>query len=443
MFDEEEKRVEKWKQEIEKVETPHDALEEAIQQGFQRAKQVRKSKKHPYIKRSIWSVALAAVLFIALITSIRVSPAFAHAVASIPGFEKIVAFIQDDKGIEGAIHNKYYQELNLSFEKEGVTLTLLGAIADEQEIVIFYSVKGAKENEQFDLLMPDLLDLKGNDVAGGVGASSGPYQDFTKPEFEQITKVTFRLNDGVKDNDFIVKAKLNSNQRSIDYEIPLSLVKEKMPTIRYPVNETVSIEGQKMTIEQIEISPLKVGVHIRMDPFNTKEIFSFEDMRLVDEKGEIWTSIANGVTATYKEGNQDQRIYYLQSNYFEQPRQLTLQFNRLQALDKDEAYVIIDTDKGIILEQPADQGFSIMSSTRRYIYFTLQADEAYHSGTFSTIFDAEEKELHSTGGGFSHITEEQVEISVRISEESYVNPIKLPLTGYPQWIEGNVKIKIK
>ena len=30
-----------------------------------------------------------------------------------------------------------------------------------------------------------------------------------------------------------------------------------MPTTRYPLNETVLIEGQKITIKQIEISPIK------------------------------------------------------------------------------------------------------------------------------------------------------------------------------------------
>ena len=149
MFDEEEKKLAKWKEIIEKKDVPQDELELAIKQGFQRAKNSPKVNKRPYVKRGAWSAIVAAILLIALVTSIRVIPAFASAVASIPGMEKIVALIQDNKGLQAAIDNEYYQQLNQSIEKDGVTLTLDGAIADEQEIVIFYTLKGVKDGEEF------------------------------------------------------------------------------------------------------------------------------------------------------------------------------------------------------------------------------------------------------------------------------------------------------
>ena len=80
-----------------------------------------------------------------------------------------------------------------------------------------------------------------------------------------------------------------------------------------------------------------------VDPANTKEIFGFEDLRLVDEKGETWTSINNGITSSGARDD-DVNIYYLQSNYFEEPKELYLQFNKLMAMDKDEAFLLIDTD---------------------------------------------------------------------------------------------------
>ena len=214
-----------------------------------------------------------------------------------------------------------------------------------------------------------------------------------------------------------------------------------MPTTRYPINKTVSIEGQKITIKQIEVSPIKVGVHIRVDPSNTKEIFGFEDLRLVDDKGAIWSSITNGLTASGTKGYET--VYYLQSNYFEQPQGLTLKFNKLQAMDKNEAYVVIDTDKGIILEQPTDQRFTVKKTTRSLIELYLQGEKEFHHDPFNSFFDTEGKEIRSMGGGFSRDSDERIELSVRLPDEPYVNPIKLPLYGYPQWIEGKAEIKIK
>ena len=143
--------------------------------------------------------------------------------------------------------------------------------------------------------------------------------------------------------EFIFNATAKSNHRAIDFTIPFEVDKVKMPTTRYPLDKTVLIEGQKIIIKQIEISPLKVAIHVSVDPANTKEIFGFEDLRFVDEKGETWTSINNGITRSGARDD-DVNIYYLQSNYFEEPKELYLQFNKLMAMDKNEAFLIIDTE---------------------------------------------------------------------------------------------------
>ncbi|MEK5037406.1 DUF4179 domain-containing protein [Sporosarcina sp. FSL K6-3457] len=440
MFKDEEEKLEKWKEEIENASVPQDELEGAIRQGLQRAQQVAKPvKKRPVVKRGVWAVVVAAVLLITFATSIRVSPAFANVVALIPGMEKIVALIQDNKGLQSAIENEYYQPLNQSIEKEGVTLTLDGVIADEQEMIIFYSVKSFNKGEQPLNGHPLITDIEGEDIA--IRSSSDALYDIDGKGLENSSKVNVHFREVINKSGFIFKVKLESDSQSIDYEIPFSLDKEKMPTIRYPTNETVSIEGQKITIKQIEISPIKVSVHIRVDPANTKEILGYEDFRLVDGKGETWSAITNGLTASGID--EYERVYYLQSNYFEQAKGLTLMFNKLQAIDKDEAYVVIDTDKGIILEQPADQRFSVIMTNRRFIELFLKGEKGFHSDPFIKIVDMEGKEFHTSGGGFSRLSDEQIQLSVRIPDESYVNPIKLPLYGYPQWIEGDVKIKIK
>lgn len=439
MFDEEEKKLAKWKETIKKTVVSQDELELAIKQGFQRAKNVPKVKKRPYVKRGVWSVIVAAILLITLVASIRVIPAFANAVASIPGMEKVVALIQDNKGLQAAIDNEYYQLLNHSIEKDGVTLTLDGAIADEQEMIIFYTVKGFNEGEQFSGGLPQITGNEGEDIV--IRASADSLNDVDGKGLEQASTVNVQFQEGINKSDFIFKVKLESDSRSIEYEIPFSIAKEKMPTIRYPINETVSIEGQKITIKQIEISPIKVGVHVFVDPLNTKEIFGFEDLRLIDDKGEIWSSITNGLVAS---GTSDYgKVYYLQSNYFEQPQGLTLTFNKLQAMDKNEAYVVIDTDKGIILEQPTDQRFTVKKTTHSLIELYLNGEKEFHHDPFNSFFDAEGKEIQSMGGGFSRNSDERIEISVRLLDEPYVNPIKLPLYGYPQWIEGKAEIKIK
>ena len=442
MFNEEEEKLEQWKDEIEKTEVTEDQLGLAIKQGFERAKNMPIAKKRPYVRRGIWSAIVAAILLLTLVTSIRVSPAFASAVASIPGLEKFVEFIQDDKGISSAIENEYYQKLNISAEKEGVTLTLDGVMADELEMVVFYTVNGAEKNEEFQVGLPDITDRKGIDVTNGGAALPGSDFELKGKDVGQTGQVNIRFIEGIKESDFIFKAKLKSNLRTIDFEIPFTVDKGTKPTKEYLLNEVVLIEGQKVIIKKIEITPIKIAIHIGVDPANTKKIFGFEDLRLVDEKGETWTSINNGITSSGDEDD-EVKIYYLQSNYFVKPRELYLQFNKLMAMNKNEAFLLIDTEKEMILQQPKDRRFSNLTVNGKLINMDLRSVKGFSRHPFYTIIDATGKEIDMLSGRFSPESEQKTRVGTELPDEPFVNPIKISLSGYPQWIEGDVKIQIK
>ena len=62
---------------------------------------------------------------------------------------------------------------------------------------------------------------------------------------------------------------------------------------------------------------------------------------------------------------------------------------------------------------------------------------------FSTIIDATGKEIESGSGSFSPESEKKIVVGIGLPDEPFVNPIKVSLAGYPQWIEGDVKIQIK
>lgn len=440
MFSKEEKKLREWKETIENTAVEQGELERAIMKGFQRAKNVKKAKKRPYMKRGIWSAVVVAILFITLVTSIRVSPVFASAVASIPGMERIVAFIQDDKGLVSAIQNEYYQPLNITSEKEGISFTLEGILADDQEMVIFYTVIGAGKNDVFQVGFPNIKDENGEEIAV-VSASAYPFE-IEGNNFEQMEKFNIRFNEVIQENDFIFEMTVKANAKAINFEIPFSVNKTKMPTISYPLNETVSIEGQKIMIRKIDISPLKVAIDVSVDQTNTKEILGFEDLRLVDGNGEVWSSINNGISAS---GDPDEEVntYYLQSNYFEEAKELYLEFNKLMAIDKEDLFLTIDTEKELILKQPKDKRFSHLKVNGKFITIELRGGEAYHHHPFSTIIDANGKEIYEKSGQFSRTSDERMEIGSELPEDIFENPLKFRLSGYPNYIEGNAKIKIK
>ena len=133
---------------------------------------------------------------------------------------------------------------------------------------------------------------------------------------------------------------------------------------------------------------------------DTKKILGFEDLRLVDDKAETWTSINNGITGS-GDPETDDMIYYLQSNYFEEAKELYLQFNKFMAMDKDEAFLLIDTDNKKIIQQPEDMRFSNLTVNGKFINIKMRGEEDFHHHPFSTITDATGKDFHTSSSGFS------------------------------------------
>jgi len=114
------------------------------------------------------------------------------------------------------------------------------------------------------------------------------------------------------------------------------------------MNQTVTIEDQKVTFKKIEIRPLSASLHVQYDAGNTMELFAFEDLKLVDEKGEPWSIYQNGLVGSEVSATED--IIYLESSYFEEPKELYLEFSKIRAMKKADLEVIVDPETNTVLK---------------------------------------------------------------------------------------------
>ncbi|WP_248513964.1 DUF4179 domain-containing protein [Sporosarcina sp. NCCP-2222] len=426
--------MEKWKEAIEKQEIPKVPLETAILKGFHRARDKR--AKRTVRKRGLWTIVAAAVLMLTFITSIRVSPVFANAIASIPGMSVIVDMIQDNKGLQMAIENEHYQAIGVSGESKSFKVTLEGLITDENGLIIFSSA-AQKNSNQIQFSSVRVLDQNGVPIS-----KNGSYS-FNYPELTHTAELEFETK--IPTDELLIEYTFSKDEEeaSETIQIPFKIELKPIKKEQYIINETVEVKGQKIHIRSITIGSLKTAIEVEYDAENTMKIFGFEDLRLEDEKGEVWTSIQNGVTARGSD-NPNVMTYYLQSNYFRQTDHLTLKFNKLMAMDREDAFIIIDTDKKEIIRQPKDKRFRNMTVHRGgYVEFELRGEEGYHHDPFSTIIDAQGKELRMMSGYFSRKEEDRISIGFDLPDEAYTNPLKLPLAGYPSYITGNVSVEIK
>jgi hypothetical protein len=438
MFNKEEEKLTEYKKVYDQVPISIDALDDAIMAGFQKAKKEgkRKPKKHKWI----FSMTAAAILLIGLFASIRLSPAFAGYVSTIPGIEKIVELIGYDKGMISALENDYYQELSASSDKNGLTVTIDGAIADEEGLVLFYTLSSETKRQNLVIDKADLKSKEGETLDfATISYGSMHTSEQGENSYSGTLEFFFEKPYTTKSFELAIATK---GDVSAQYSIPFTLHKEMEKKKTFNLNKTVTIEGQKMTFVSATIQPLRAAIHVKKDPQNTKKILNFDDLHLVDENGETWNKSTNGTTATKISDNEE--IIYLQSNYFRQPKELYLVFNKIQAVDKENAYVVVDIDKEIILNQPKSNRISNVKVSEGSIDFEMPTEEEFPYLPFSKILDREGKEIISQSSYSRSFGDEKIKsFGMNISNlKKAKGPISFELSFYPEWIEGEGKIKI-
>lgn len=439
MFEKEEEKLTEYKEEFNHIDIPFQALDQALAAGYQKAKLERRRTS----RRRNWLVSLltAAIILMGFFTSIRLSPAFAEYVTNIPGMEKVVKLIRGDKGKMLALENDYYEKIDVSQEKNGLKFTIDGAIADTDGLVLFYSITSNEKQTKLSTTNVKLKSLDGGKADIGTASFGSPfYSDKGKTSFNDY--IEFHFKSPLEAKKFEIQVDVKGKTR-VQFTLPFQLKKDIQSAKTYTLNKTVTVQGQKITFIDAKVYPLRVAIHVKMDQYNTKQILNFDDLRLVDENGEAWNKINNGVTAS--QISPDEAIVYLQSNYFKEPKELYLVLNKLQAIDKDEMFVVVDTQKQQILKQPKENYFSSLKVTGDSLNFTFNPGKEFNYFLFSKQLDGNGEEIPSTGGYSQSVSDNgAMEIGVNMpAPQTQVNPISLELTFFPSWIKGDYKIRIK
>lgn len=434
MYEKEEEMLDKTKERLEQVVVPEELVIDAIQQGLLQAKAKKRRRK-----KTLWAFSVAAILILTFVTSIRVSPAFASAISTIPGMERLVHLIQFDKGIEAIVENDYYELVGKSQVKNDITFTVDGIIIDETGAEIFYTLEAP-----YPLKSLDYHEVKLFNNGQELVASSS----YNLPDLEQVKRkegefsLVFVEPIQLTGNDFEVQFEVEQNNKITSFNIPFSLKNEIKSGKIYTINETIEIDGQQIEIREIKVYPLRVALTLEFDDQNEMKILGFEDMRIEDENGEIWGSIQNGIGG-FGEDKNKVNTYFLQSNYFKEPQELYLKIDKVQALPKEESYLLVDFAKKEILEQPSLRKVEVLNVGSNTIELKYRPTRKNH--IYSLLSQGENAKgeivdipIQSNRGN----DEEQFSVNT-LDEKDIINPVKLYFTSYPNYLDGSVSFQIK
>ncbi|MFJ7730775.1 DUF4179 domain-containing protein [Lysinibacillus sp. NPDC097231] len=360
------------------IDVPKEKLQQVRMDTFRKVQQEKRTKKR------IASVSIVFLLCLSFLFSIRVSPTIASQVAKIPGFEALVLAIARDKGIQDIVDNEYYEEINVTQSKNGLSLTLQGVIADHTGLVLFYDADASFDMSRLNLEEVQLF--QGDEKIEGGGSftinvdnqtriSSSVEYDFleTFAYTSKDFKAVFHFNDKDKGNIEI----------TVPFTLQNKIAKEKI----FTANRTVNVDGQKFTITQIRRSPLEMALDIEVDEANTMEILSFDDVEVVMQDGERRKSKSHPLYKNIREGKY---TLYLQSNYFHDPESLKIIIGAVQAVPKGEDFIEVDFGTKEVLTKPdyfewdisvTEQDVSVAIDKRAESRFLLLTNAVKEDGT--------------------------------------------------------------
>ncbi|WP_144510312.1 DUF4179 domain-containing protein [Bacillus sp. FJAT-22090] len=454
MFKEEKKKLEQRKKSFDKIDMPKDKLYSAVQSGFEKAKKEQVLKRAKIIKRSSWSIVIAAILLISFVTSISVSPVFASKVAAIPGLDRIVALIQQDRGLIAAVENDFYQPINKSQEKNGITVTLDGVIADKKGMVVFYSVRSKEKNQPLEI---EYIKLMGEKY-GNLPVHDTTFWGMDSPIIEEkifssmMTLETME-NHIVGDGNLLWTIGLKNGSQVENFQIPFKFTKSSVVSKTIDLNKEVTIEGQRIIVEKVTINPIRAEVKLKIDPNNSKKIFSFDNLKFTNDIGDEW--IINNIGTLYRNLDGTEWTITLQSPYFNKSDNLKLVFGKIEAINKDDAFILIDTESKKFLKQPVESVFSDLEIEKSKVSFIMNVNGDYKMLVSSSFIDNEGKEFFIkydftnpmpgkkyVNGLLVKTSEKGLKMEFDLSTDSIKGPLRFDLNSYPSWIEGDVEIEI-
>ena len=425
MYEKEKQDLMELKKQMEYVPVPNGKVSEAIQSGFSKAKHKQRNRLIKY-----WGIAAAAIVLLSCISLVRVSPTFANALSAIPGVEKIIKLIRNDKGFMSAVENDFLQPVGESKEKDGYKVTIESLIVDRYRLVIFYRIDGAGQELQIE---PPNLIIDGKESTEYSVSFSTPEDGYGSIDFQLVQPLDERGE---------VELSLNLKDKNIigPFKFPLkighSIYKDQHKQLA--INETVTMDEQRITFGKVEIDPLSVRIEVKYDPHNTKKIFHLNNVRLMDEQGEIWGS-------TGSRFNEEESELYIESNYFRKPKKLYLLFDGIHAVDKDEVVIEVDEKTGRLLKYPTDEIVQSSEIKENKVTIFMNIPESNETVTGGGVIkDGTGKEV-STGyvESYQDLDGSDVISFYYKPEEVRKGPLKIELDTYPLTHKQQVKLQIK
>ena len=379
-------------------------LDDTVERAVKRLNALQK-------KRRAWAISCAglAACFACFVLLVNLSVPFARACGSIPVLRELAKAVSWSPSLSAAVENEYVQPIGQSQTENGITATIEYVIVDQKQLHIFFTL----DSDDYDNLNAEMPRYETEQVCSTIGSSwnqpPGTLLDFTLDYGDHNVPDSLTMTFGVTtyvESDWSAEAPVQSYEDEMlepveeeepDYLAEFTFDLEFDPEFTakgeiIPVNQTFSLDGQTLTVTEVEVYPTHVRVNVADDPNNTAWLKSLA-FYLENEDGERFEPISNGISATGDEDSPAYVSFRLESPYFADSEHLTLHVTGSEWLDKDMERVRVDLAHRTAERLP--EGVTFQSAEKWdggwVLTFRVQQRKEHHSFQVwnSTFYDEE------------------------------------------------------
>ena len=421
-----------------------------------------------------------AAMFLVFTTLVNLSPAFASVCSEIPILSRLVEAVSMSPSLTKAIENDFVQEIGQEQTKDGVTARIKYVIVDQKQLNIFYTL----ECDKYQYISAD-AEISGVPHGLGYGASWNAFNasddtirkvvvDFDEDNMPSSLKLTLEVYDDSKNyapnmdvpeqNSELTNYLTEHKSEKPDYFTEFSFDLTFDPSFTaagkaIAANKSFEIDGQKLTLDSVEIYPTHTRFHFSADENNTAWLKDL-DFYFENEKGERFDGICNAVTSMGEPSTPMMSTYMLDSTYFYDADKLSLHITGAVWLDKDKERMHINLADGTAENLP--QGVTL-SECKKYengwrLGFSgaqIRTDESCYQVVGNNCYDAAGNKYEIYGmtmgvGGYIDPTtgvenanvkafEEHIELLNYNYDEVWISLMFTSRTQSTQTIELNLK----
>ena len=331
---------------IEELNQPAPGLETTLDRAYRR----KRKRTTQIIVRPLAGLAVCFAIFVLLV---NFCAPVAYACSQIPVLKELAEAVTFSRSLTDAVENEYVQPMELSQTDNGITTEVAYLIVDQKQVNVFYRLD-SKKYESLEA-NPEILNSDGVRPAScsyhttGFGAENGELRclsiDFVDSDVPGSLRVKLNVYsnvihpENVAPNPVVDEIYSDNPYKEPDYLAHFDFLLDFDPKFTaagkvFPVNQTVILEGQAITITDIEVYPTHMRVDIAESADNTAWLKDLE-FYIETDWDMKFDPVSNGITATGSTDSPSMVSYRADSSYFYESNHLQLVITGAQWLRKD------------------------------------------------------------------------------------------------------------